>query len=98
MFMRRMTGTFRVEATSRIGRLKSSSRRRSSLRVERPPCPANSGQYPACAPQRSGALRSANPPMIDLFDEFRDILVELHNAGAIALGGNAVWTRDIIRL
>ena len=30
--------------------------------------------------------------MIDLFDDFRDILVELHNAGArfVVLGGHAV--------
>src|SRR6185369_9112180 len=38
------------------------------------------------------ALRTATPRMIELFDDFRDILVALHNAGAcvVVLGGYAV--------
>jgi len=44
------------------------------------------------SPTRRGALRSTNPRMIELFDDFRDILVELHRAGArfVVLGGHAV--------
>jgi hypothetical protein len=46
--------------------------------------------------QLAGAVRSATPTMIELFDDFLDILIELHHVGGrfVALGGHAVDRRS----